>query len=219
MTDPWEFPSSLAPAPRPRTNGWAVAGVVFGALGACFLGIIFGIIALVRIRRTGEPGRGTAILGIVLSLLWLAGLSYAVTHPDFLGPSRDSNGAIDAPGHVVAPALKVGDCVNGLADQQEVSDLPAVPCTEAHQAEVFAILSLPRTDFPGDDALSGLAASKCSRALDELPGLPTEVAQDPALTISWLQPFEDDWVGGDHRITCLVATDVARTGSITGRTT
>jgi hypothetical protein len=212
VAEPWEIPSPSAP-PLRRTNGWAVAGVVFGALGACFLGIVFGIVALVQIRRSGEPGRGTAILGIVLSCLWIAGITYAATHDDFLGPPRDSRGAISSDGTLPAVALEVGDCVNGLADQEEVSDLPAVPCTKAHHAEVYAILSLPRTEFPGDDALSDLAQEKCGRAFDELDGLPPGVVSDPGFTLSWLQPFQADWVGGDRRITCLVATEAARTGS------
>jgi hypothetical protein len=195
-----------------------VAGVIFGAIGACFLGIIFGIVALVQIRRSGEPGRGTAILGIVLSCLWLAGVGYAATHEDFLGPSRDANGAISSDGTLSTVSLRVGDCVNGLADQQEVSELPAIPCTKPHEAEVFAIVELDDAEFPGDEELSSLSEQRCGQEFDALADVPAEVLDDPALGLSWLQPFEEDWTRGDHSIACLVSTDAPRTGSIRQQT-
>jgi hypothetical protein len=64
------------------TNGRAVTAVFFGAIGLIAFGVIFGpiaiglgLIALGEIRRNGGPGRGTAIVGIVLGV---AGLALAV---------------------------------------------------------------------------------------------------------------------------------------------
>jgi Domain of unknown function (DUF4190) len=57
------------------TNGRAVTAVFFGAVGLIGFGLIlgpiaigFGLIALGEIRRTGGPGRSTAIAGIVLGI-------------------------------------------------------------------------------------------------------------------------------------------------------
>lgn len=54
----------------------AIAGFILGLLGivgiSAILGIVFGSVALGRIRRTGQPGRGLAIAGIVLGSCWLA---------------------------------------------------------------------------------------------------------------------------------------------------
>src|SRR5215469_9870554 len=58
------------------TDGMAIAGFVLGLLGivgiSAILGIVFGSVALGRIRRTGQSGRGLAIAGIVLGSCWLA---------------------------------------------------------------------------------------------------------------------------------------------------
>jgi Domain of unknown function (DUF4190) len=54
----------------------AIAGFILGLLGiigiSAILGIVFGSVALGRIRRTGQSGRGLAIAGIVLGSCWLA---------------------------------------------------------------------------------------------------------------------------------------------------
>ncbi len=33
-------------------------------------GVIFGILALIRIKETGQPGRGLAIAGIIISVIY-----------------------------------------------------------------------------------------------------------------------------------------------------
>jgi hypothetical protein len=54
----------------------AIAGFVLGLLGfagiTAILGIVFGSVALSRIRRTAQEGKGLAIAGIVLGSCWLA---------------------------------------------------------------------------------------------------------------------------------------------------
>jgi hypothetical protein len=58
------------------TNGLAIAGFVLGLLGFTgitgVLGIVFGAIALSRIRTTSQDGKGLAIAGIVLGSCWVA---------------------------------------------------------------------------------------------------------------------------------------------------
>jgi uncharacterized protein DUF4190 len=63
-------PPSYPPPAGSRTNGLAVASLVLGIVWLCGVGsilaLIFGFVALGRIKRTGEGGRGLAIAGIVL---------------------------------------------------------------------------------------------------------------------------------------------------------
>lgn len=56
----------------PRTDGLAIASLVLGLLGFGILPVVFGHIALARIRRTGDGGSGLAIGGLVLGYLALA---------------------------------------------------------------------------------------------------------------------------------------------------
>ncbi|MBR7830633.1 DUF4190 domain-containing protein [Actinospica sp. MGRD01-02] len=63
------------PADR-RISGPAIASLILGLLGfllvtAC-AGLGLGLGALGSIRRTGRPGTGLAVAGIVLSAVWLA---------------------------------------------------------------------------------------------------------------------------------------------------
>lgn len=70
----------LSPPPyaAPRTNALAIASFVAAIAGffTCglgnILGLIFGVVGLGQIKRTGEGGRGLAIAGIVVSALTLA---------------------------------------------------------------------------------------------------------------------------------------------------
>lgn len=54
-----------------RTSGFAIASLILGVLGISLLAIIFGAIALGETRRPGVEGRGMAIAGIVLGILWI----------------------------------------------------------------------------------------------------------------------------------------------------
>ncbi len=71
-----------APMPARGTNGFAIASLVCGILFLCagifgsILAVVFGHIALVQIKRSGdmESGRGLAIAGLVIGYIGL-GLS------------------------------------------------------------------------------------------------------------------------------------------------
>jgi hypothetical protein len=73
----------IAPVLMRRTNSLATASLVMGLLSWCcccgfpfnLLGVLFGVIALVQINRVPEieEGRAFAVVGLVLSVLSLAG--------------------------------------------------------------------------------------------------------------------------------------------------
>ncbi|MFC5184051.1 DUF4190 domain-containing protein [Actinomadura harenae] len=56
-------------------SGFAVASLVFSLLWLCGVGsvfaIVFGVLALPRIKRRGQSGRGLAVAGLVLGVLGL----------------------------------------------------------------------------------------------------------------------------------------------------
>ena len=49
-----------------RTNGYATASLVFAALGGFLPAIILGCVGLSQVNRSGQRGRGTAQLGILI---------------------------------------------------------------------------------------------------------------------------------------------------------
>jgi hypothetical protein len=71
---PYGYPQGYYGQP-PGTSGLAIASLVLGICGfLCvtpFVGLPLGLAALSKIKRTGQPGKGMAIAGIVLSSLWI----------------------------------------------------------------------------------------------------------------------------------------------------
>lgn len=53
------------------TDGFAIASFICGLVGLVPFAAVLGIRALVRIGRTDRSGRGMAVAGLVLSVLWL----------------------------------------------------------------------------------------------------------------------------------------------------
>jgi hypothetical protein len=77
-------PQSLPPywpqsATRLRTDGFAIAALVFGILGVWILGFGFGIAAVRRINRGVRGGRGLALAGIWLSVAWVIVIVLAIS--------------------------------------------------------------------------------------------------------------------------------------------
>ena len=71
QSSPWPDPRQAYPPPNPRTEPLAIASLVCSFF-ISVLGIVFGHIALARIRRTGDGGRGLAIAGLVVGYTSLA---------------------------------------------------------------------------------------------------------------------------------------------------
>ncbi|BBX40392.1 DUF4190 domain-containing protein [Mycobacterium simiae] len=104
--------------PAAGTNGMAIASLVCSLLGwICgvgpILGIIFGVLALGKIKETGQGGRGLAIAGIAIGsvlivLLTIGGILRALgefEHQD-LGAPAPTVLTVDAvPTASLAPAL------------------------------------------------------------------------------------------------------------------
>jgi hypothetical protein len=99
-------PAGPNTGPNTGTNTMAVLSVVFAFLFSP-LGIVFGIIGRGQTRRTGQPGRGLATTGLVLSIVFLlAGVAaalYVTVLATQLAPWGVTS-APDVPG-VSAPAV------------------------------------------------------------------------------------------------------------------
>jgi hypothetical protein len=201
-------------APKPGTNGFAIAALVIGVMGGVLLSVIFGILALVQTKRSGQKGRGLAIAGLAISALWAVGIATAVVVAIASSADRAETGEITAGGDVSAFDLKVGHCLNRLKEGHVRTDLPAVPCAEPHEGEVFAIFDLPAGPYPGDAKVGDDAERGCS---DRFEGYAPSAVNDTALELFLLHPTERSWAQGDHEVSC-VATDPTkkRTGSIKG---
>ncbi|MCL8018033.1 DUF4190 domain-containing protein [Streptomyces sp. AS02] len=199
------------PAP---VNGVAIGALVLGIL--CFVpavGLVLGLIALAQIKKKGERGKGMAIAGSILSsvglALWVLMLSTG-SASDFWEGFRDA-----AKGDGTAYALAKGDCFDSPTGNLEgdAYDVDELPCSRAHDGEVFAVVTLPDGDFPGDDEVTGVADEKCY-ALQDGYAMDTWAVPDDA-DVYYFIPSEQSWRFGDREITCLFGS-TEENGKLTG---
>ena len=135
------------------------------------------------------------------------------------GPERDDDGAIVEGDDLGAFDMEVGDCFNDpegmeLGTQSTVLQLPAVPCGDPHDNEVFALIDLEDGDYPGVEDVSEEGFMRC---MDEFEGYvgaaydETDLIFDP-----YLYPTEQTWEAGDREVVCaLYNADLSKlTGSM-----
>lgn len=74
-------PSQYAPSPgmpAARTSGAAITSLVTGVIGCLvitpFIAIITGIVGIISTKKPNVKGRGMAIAGLILGVLWLGGI-------------------------------------------------------------------------------------------------------------------------------------------------
>ena len=112
-----------------------------------------GIVALVKIGKSRQRGKGLAIAGMVISaLIWVAtiGIGIAVYNNT---ASRDSNGDITEAGRINFADIRTGDCVqiDGINSGKSVGllDVQGVPCSSRHDAESVGDVVFGQTAYPG----------------------------------------------------------------------
>ncbi|MBB5872393.1 hypothetical protein F4553_005827 [Allocatelliglobosispora scoriae] len=199
----------VAPLQNPKVNGFAIASLIFGICGGLLFSTIFGIIALVQIKRHGGRGKGMAVAGLVLTVLWVAVIGVGVALSANYTPTtstptsaRNSAGAVTTPGTVKLTTLKKGDCIDTSKIQEgvEFSTVPAVPCNQPHDAEIYAIFSLTGSTWPGDAKVADLAETGCTTRMKTF--LPSKSAQ-AKYDIFFIHPAESGWIRGDRSVSCL----------------
>jgi hypothetical protein len=160
-----------------------------------------------------------SIVGLVILIAW-ADLSaeFWVGPEDTASPAAENTGspeetsaptqgqetAAPGAGAVNVFDLEVGDC---LADSmptggEEVVTVETVPCSEPHSEEIYAVVTLPEGDFPGEEAVFAQADEGCTAEFESFVGLPYE---ESVLYYNYLYPYdEQSWNGGYRWVTCSV---------------
>jgi hypothetical protein len=115
--------------------------------------------------------------------------------------------------------LRAGECFNSSAGTAgrtvEVEDVTSVPCADAHDGEVFAVVAHPATAdarYPGDAAVADFAAAEC---LQQFPAYTGAGYDDSDLQVASVRPDHDSWADKDDReVACvLYQKDATLTGS------
>jgi Septum formation/Domain of unknown function (DUF4190) len=179
---------------------------VFGIIGGILLSVIFGIVALRRIRTRNLKGRGLAIAGLVLSGLWTLLIAVVVIVALANDAERDPSGRVREAGTESVFDLRVGDCVNDVEETTVEVAVEVVPCSQPHDAEVISGFELPGGDYPGEDSIFRAADRRCSRELDAVAGAP---GGEPF----YFYPTEQSWGNGDRQVNCVALFSQPRRGS------
>lgn len=161
--------------------------------------------------RAGHYGLAvnrSLLTGLVLGVLLALGACSSAQES-----VRDSSGAIaEANDKASVFDMKVGDChvdPNLSEESEEIETLPAVPCSQEHDYEVFATDTLDDGTFPGDAALEDLAMDFCEAEFEPFAGVSYE---ESMLDYTFFAPTEGSWSeAGDREITCVIGDVEART--------
>ncbi len=133
------------------------------------------------------------------------------------GAGRDDDGRITSAGDISVFDLAEGDCV--IFDESlepEVETLPAVPCDEEHNGEVYALVEVDDLDtYPGERELSLRAERDCLAHFADYVG--ADLADStlfPTTAIPGIRGWQDD---DDRTVVCFVLTAGEMvTGSLQG---
>jgi len=139
-----------------------------------------------------------AIAGVVVLGLVIFGVVTGLNQ----GAERNDSGQITSAGNLSAFDVKVGDCFDLPDPNGEVTDLSGVPCTDPHDAEVYATFDIDGQDFPGTDKVIAEAERGCSRRFKDFVGLPYRRSE---LELQYLYPTSDSWdTQNDREVVCAV---------------
>lgn len=117
--------------------------------------------------------------------------------------------------------LRPGDCLNpDPKTAGEIENIEAVPCTEEHTQEVYALPEYPDENggaYPGEAEIQQYADASCLEAFEAYTG--TDYLNSD-LYFTYLHPSVDSWNDDDRQIVCVIsAGGDPLTGSVRGTTT
>ena len=98
--------------------------------------------------------------------------------------------------------MEVGDCFNDTEmGVNEVTEVPAVPCSIPHDNEVYALFDLAAGPFPGDAQVDAIAGQGCYERFEDAIGRSYDESEIAFIS---MYPTEDSWAGiGDREVVCI----------------
>jgi hypothetical protein len=215
---PWPGPEAPAPPPYPgppppqrKTSGFAIASFVFGLIGGVLLSVVFGIIALRRIKRQGLDGKGFAIAGLVLSGLWTLLIAAVIVLALTTGADRDPGGRVTDSGSESVFDLRTGDCMNDLEETPAELSVDVAPCGEPHDAEAVSEFDLTESVWPGLSFVTSKAEDRC---LDDVESASAGAPRSGEIETFYFHPIEQSWEQGDRTVLCVAIFPSPRRGAL-----
>lgn len=155
-----------------------------------------------QVAAAAPARRAGGLLPVLLRFWWVGLLVLVPVVGFFVNAQRGDQGQITRSGDLTVTDLRVGDCFD-LKDEsaQEVQDVTARPCTEAHEYELIHVGTMPSGDYPDEDGWASWLTANCLPAFESFVGIPYELSR---YDISWFQPTTSGWDGGDRSVQCAV---------------
>ncbi|WP_406048964.1 DUF4190 domain-containing protein [Kribbella sp. NBC_00889] len=191
------------------TNSLATAALVTG-LGSIVFSIAapvavgLGIAALVQIKKRRQSGTGLAITGIVvgglITIFWVGLIVVMIAvgsdrDDDYYGAPQPTTSSY-TPTTTYVEDLLVGECFDDGSDEGEAL---RQPCSEEHDGEIVADVTLPDGPYPGDKGVETAAKSSCATEFAKYVG---KSAATSELDMSYWTPDEDLWNDNDRLVIC-----------------
>ena len=101
--------------------------------------------------------------------------------------------------------LRVGDCFDEPANDTSISDVQHRPCNQAHDAEVFLLVTDPAANgasYPGADHFRQIARDQCLPASSTYIGVDVNSRTD--LDVGYFYPTSSSWSNKDRGVTCYL---------------
>ena len=193
------MPQPAYGAPSPGPDPLAIVALVLGIIALPFFwlfligvaAIVFGAVALSRIRRTSRGGRGLAIAGIVLGAVSLA-LGVLIVVVLVLADPDDE---------VAITQARRGDCIDlAPLTGDNIETYTPRDCDVDHEFEIVGIVTAEGDDYPGAVALNDLAEERCRELFADYVGIGFD---DSEFGLQPLMPTPEAWQRGDHEIACV----------------
>jgi hypothetical protein len=150
------------------------------------------------------------------SILGIAGAAVAAVIGITTAAERNASGEITSAGSLGAFEMRVGDCFDDEAfESTEISEVPAVPCSEEHDNEVYATFDIAG-EWPGEDRVEELAYEGC---FDRFAAAIGKTYEDSVIDFTTIYPTEGSWMQRDDREVICVGYHMEYeklTGSILG---
>lgn len=162
-------------------------------------------VSQVKANRTGGAKIAAAIFGsivgrVVVVLVLLGGVAgYHYITSD--SAKRDNNGQVNQKGSLGVTDLKVGDCFDMPSGDSDIASVTAIPCTQAHDSQIFAEPAISESTYPGTDTLQTEGKTACD-ATDAQASISSSVPSDVDVEIFF--PEEDTFNSGTDYFSCAI---------------
>ena len=145
---------------------------------------------------------------------WVPALLVVLAVGYLANARRSDDGSLESAGTLAVDDMRAGDCFNA-GEEESISDVDGVPCTEAHEYQVFAVGDYEAASYPTDPELDTIFTSVCEGPFDGFVDMPYV---DSELYGQMITPSEETWADGDRSFICILydPNDPALTASMEG---